>query len=642
MQESAAIDGHRTSDGFEQAADAGPASTNGSSGHRRLSVDELLRPAVERRLSRLPRLVWRALVLAWQAARRPLLVSIVLQLAAGIGLGAQLLVGRRLLAQILASHPPPTFGALLPDLVALGAVGAVVSFANLARGEQQRLVSELVARHSTSQVLETACAVELITFDHPEFADRLHRAHLNAQFRPIQVATGLINVLGGLFAVGGIAVALAVLQPVFLLVVFVAYVPAWLASNRGTRLLHDFAVVQTERDRRRSYLFGVLSRRPEAAEVRSFGLAGFLRRQHDDLYDERIARLRGVIRRRLRIGLGGQVVTSLLTTAAVGALVWMVTTGRVSVAAAGAAASAVVLLGSRLGSLVGGASALYEASLFLEDVTDFFDAMPALVRAREAASPAPSGFSALVADRVSFTYPSRSVPTLTDVSIQIGAGEVVALVGENGSGKTTLAKLLGGLYTPDTGTVTWDGVDVAACGSEQLRATVAVVFQDFLKYQLRARDNVALGRHQRYDDLAGIERAAREAGAHDFLAALEAGYDTRLGPEFRGGTDLSTGQWQRVALARALFRDCPFVILDEPTAALDPRAERELFEGIRRLFAGRAVLLISHRFATVRSADRIYVLRDGRVVEHGTHDQLVEHGGLYAELFRCQAASFLG
>jgi ATP-binding cassette subfamily B protein len=190
--------------------------------------------------------------------------------------------------------------------------------------------------------------------------------------------------------------------------------------------------------------------------------------------------------------------------------------------------------------------------------------------------------------------------------------------------------------------VLWDGVDVATCDAEQLRASAAVIFQDFLKYHLSARDNIALGRHERYDDLAGIEAAAREAGAHEFLNNLDAGYDTRLGPEFLGGTDLSTGQWQRMAVARALFRDCPFVILDEPTAALDPRAERELFEGIRRLFAGRAVLLISHRFASVRSADRIYVLRDGQVIEHGTHDQLVDNGGVYAELFRFQASSFLG
>jgi ATP-binding cassette subfamily B protein len=612
-------------------------------GGRRLNVDDLLRPAVERRLRRLPRLLARSFALAWRAAPRELLVSVGLQLAAGAGLAVQLLVGRRLLATVLRGGGGGRFGSVVPELVALAVVGALVSFANLARGEQQRLLGELVGRYSAGQVLEVACAVDLVAFEHPEFADRLHRAQVNAQIRPVQVANGLLGVLGGLFAVAGIAAALAVLEPWFLALVFLAYVPAWLASNRAVRLLHDFAVEQTERDRRRSYLFSLLSRRQEAAEVRSFGLARFLRRQHDDLYDERIAKLRDVAGQRLRVGLAGQLLTSLLTTGAVAALVWMVTTARVAVAAAGAAASAVVLLGARLGSVLAGAASLYEASLFLEDFTDFVDALPDLVPAQAASAPgpAPDRFSRLVVEGVTFTYPSRSAPSLQDVSMEIRAGEVVALVGENGSGKTTLAKLLAGLYAPDSGSVSWDGVDVAHFDADRLRDAVAVIFQDFVKYHLTARANIAVGRHERYDDLVAAEAAARATGAHDFLVALDGGYETRLGPEFLGGTDLSMGQWQRVALARSVFRDCPFVILDEPTAALDARAERELFDGIRRLFAGRSVLLVSHRFASVRSADRIYVLRDGRVVEQGSHDELMAAGGLYAELFLFHASTFL-
>ncbi len=609
--------------------------------NRRLNVAELARPVVERRLRRLPRLVVRAFALAWRAARRPLLFSIAFQLAAGAGLATQLLVGRRLLAEILAGGGQATFKSVLPELVILGIGGAVVSFANLARGEQQRLLGELVARHSAGQVLETACAVELITFEHPEFADRLHRAHVNAQLRPVQVANGLVSVVGGLFPAVAIAGALAVLQPMFLAIVLVAYVPAWLASSRSIRLLYDFSVEQTEPDRRRTYFFGLLSRRVEAAEVRSYGLVRFLRKHHDDLYDERIGNLREVVRQRLRIGLAGQLLTSLLTAAAIAILVWMVTTGRVSVASAGAAAGGVVLLASRLSSLMSGVSSLYEASLFLEDFTDFVDAIPAIAAAKTGSTSARERFSKLVADQVSFTYPSRSDPTLRDVSLEIGAGEVVALVGENGSGKTTLAKILAGLYLPDSGSVHWDGVDVAGCDANGVRNASAVIFQDFLKYQLTARENIGLGDHPRAGDHEAIEAAARAAGAHEFLATLEAGYDARLGPEFLGGTDLSIGQWQRLVLARAVFRDRPFVILDEPSAALDPRAERELFDGIRRLFAGRAVLLISHRFGSVRTADRIYVLRQGRVVEHGNHDELMESDGLYAELFRLQASTLL-
>jgi ATP-binding cassette subfamily B protein len=228
------------------------------------------------------------------------------------------------------------------------------------------------------------------------------------------------------------------------------------------------------------------------------------------------------------------------------------------------------------------------------------------------------------------------------VSLEIGAGEVVALVGENGSGKTTLAKIIAGLYRPQAGRVLWDGVDVAAVDADELRRAVAVVFQDFERYLLPARENVGLGRHERIDDLPAIVAAARRADADEFLGRLPEGYETMLGREFAGGYDLSIGQWQRIALARAFFRDAPFVILDEPTAALDARAESRLFDGIRDLLEGRSVLLISHRFSSVRSADRIYVLDEGRVLEHGSHDDLMAAAGRYAELFPLQAAAYLG
>jgi len=230
---------------------------------------------------------------------------------------------------------------------------------------------------------------------------------------------------------------------------------------------------------------------------------------------------------------------------------------------------------------------------------------------------------------------------IRDVSLSIRTGEIVALVGENGSGKTTLAKLLAGLYGPAAGTITWDGVDINGVDAAQLRTGIAVIFQDFVRFHLRARDNVGLGRVDAIDDLDGIREAAYQADADGFLSALPNGYETILGPEFEGGSDLSVGQWQRVALGRAFFRRAPFVILDEPTAALDPRAEHDLFERIRALLADRTVLLISHRFSSVRNADRIYVLQSGRVTETGTHEELMGLKGHYAELFQLQAAAYL-
>lgn len=217
----------------------------------------------------------------------------------------------------------------------------------------------------------------------------------------------------------------------------------------------------------------------------------------------------------------------------------------------------------------------------------------------------------------------------------------MALVGENGSGKTTLAKLLAALYEPDAGTVRWDGVDVSGYARDGLRRSVAVVFQDFVRYHLTARDNVGLGQVDRIDDDAAIAAAARRAGIDTVVDGLPHGWDTYLSKMFTGGRDLSVGQWQRVALARAFFRDAPFVILDEPSASLDPRAEHALFQSLRELLGGRTVLFISHRFSTVRTADRIYVLDGGRVTEHGSHDELMARDGHYAELFRLQAAAYL-
>ncbi len=293
----------------------------------------------------------------------------------------------------------------------------------------------------------------------------------------------------------------------------------------------------------------------------------------------------------------------------------------------------------RLQALNFSVGSLYESTIFIRDYTSFLALEPPR---RAAGAVAPERFERLTVENVTFTYPDADRPALSDVSLEIGAGEVVALVGENGSGKTTLAKLVAGLYSPEQGHVHWDGRDVGELDPEDVRRRVAVIFQDFARYLLPARENVGLGRHERVEDLDAIVHAAERAGAHGFLSGLPEGYETMLGREFAGGWDLSIGQWQRVALARAFFRDAPFVILDEPTAALDARAEADLFARLRELLEDRSVLLISHRFSSVRTANRIYVLDQGRVVEHGTHQELMALHGLYAELFTLQARQYLG
>jgi ATP-binding cassette, subfamily B, bacterial len=606
----------------------------------RFTVQEYFTPVAHRRLRRFPHLLRTAVGIVWAAARKELLVSVALQFAVGISLAIQLLVIRELLSDLLVAGGAHSFSTVAPELAVVTVLGALVATAGVVLDAQQRILGQLVALHATDEVIQTASGVDLITYDMPDFHDRLQRAQLSAGQRPAQMVTGLLAVVGTAFAIGGIVVALLIIEPLFCLLVLAAFLPAWLATNRAARLVYRFSVEQTERERRRMYLFELLTSKRDAQEVRAFDLGGYLGGRHRQIYEHLIADLRTMLRRRLRVALAGQLLTAALTAGAFAVLVWFVVRDRMSLSDAGSAASALVLLTGRLRTLSTGAGGLYESSLYLEDYSTFVRARPRIEAARPT-EPAPPDPEILAAESVTFTYPSRARPSLVDASLTLRRGEVVALVGENGSGKTTFAKLLAGLYEPESGSITWDGVNAATLDPVSVRAQVAVIFQDFVRYLLSAHDNIALGDHGRFDDDQAVERAARAAGIHDAIAGLGGGYDGLLGPEHFGGSDLSGGQWQRVALARAFFRDAPIVILDEPTASLDPRAEAALYERIRDLYAGRSVLLISHRFGSVRSADRIYVLRDGRVHEEGSHRELMDADGYYAELFRLQASSYL-
>ena len=588
----------------------------------------------------LPRLVADSIKLVWVAGKREFLVMSALQLLEAAGVAAQLFISKAVLSAVLSAGASNDFSALLPELAALVGITVALDFARTIETEQSRVLGELVGRRALSRVLDVSTRIDLLAFESPDFYDRLQRARAQGMFRSLQTVNGLLGLVGAAVTAISIVIALAALQPLLLPLVLIGYIPLWFVSTLNSRDLYRFMHGMTPNERQRHYLERILMGRDPAKEVRSFRLAEFLRRRYDTLYDERIAELRSLARRRMGRSLLGSVASAFVTAGSVAVLAWLFVTGRMSLAAAGAAVFGLYQLGGRLRGLYMSATSLYEATLFIKDYSSFLELEPERTEA-DGARRAPPGFERLVAENVSFTYPESERPAVDGVSLEIASGEVIALVGENGSGKTTLAKMLAGLYRPEGGRILWDGVDLADVDADELRDSIAVVFQDFERYLLPARENVGLGRKERIDDFDGIRAASTRADADAFLSDLPEGYETMLGREFAGGYDLSIGQWQRVALARAFFRDAPFVILDEPTAALDARAESQLFDRMRELLEGRSVVLISHRFSSVRNADRIYVMHDGRVVEEGTHDELMAADGLYAELFTLQARAYL-
>jgi ATP-binding cassette subfamily B protein len=588
----------------------------------------------------LPALLLDSLKLVWSAGRNTFILTSTLQLLTAVGIAIQLFVGKAVLDEVLGAGESVSFGDLVPVLAALVAVTVGLDLARAVQAEQSRVLGELVGRRAIDRVMDVSTKIDLLAFESPDFYDRLQRARAQGQFRALQTVNGLLGIVGSAVAAVAIVGALAALQPLLLPFVVVGYLPLWVMASLNTRDLYRFTHEMTPNERQRYYLQNVLMGRNPAKEVRSFNLARFLRGRYDTLYDERIAELRSLARRRTGRSLIGSVASSAVTVATIGTLSYLYVSDRMSLAATGAAVFGLYQLSGQLRGLHMSATSLYEATLFIRDYASFLTLEP-VVDGAAPARPAPPGFEVLTAEDVTFAYPDSQQSAVDGVSLQIRRGEVVALVGENGSGKTTLAKMLAGLYRPQSGRILWDDTDLADVDHEELRRSVAVIFQDFEKYLLPARENVGLGRNERIDDVDGILAAARRADADDFLSTLPEGYETMLGREFAGGYDLSVGQWQRVALARAFFRDAPFVILDEPTAALDARAESRLFERMRELLSGRSVVLISHRFSSVRSADRIYVLHEGRVVEEGSHADLMHSGGLYAELFGLQARAYL-
>lgn len=593
-----------------------------------------------------PRLTRDALGVAWAASRRQLVLTLALQAGAGIAMTLQLLAAQHVLQKLLLIALPETSGSdiILPFamlIVAMVAMGALTALAD----QSQRLLGELVAQHAFRQIIGVSSQVELAAFEDHDFHDQLERARTSATSRSIMLISSVSNLTLNLLTSAGIAVALLILEPLLLPLVVLSGLPMLLATVLNGRRAYQFEWAMTAENRERAYLMELLTKREAAKELRVFDATSFLRDRYERLTGERLRRMRVFLRERLGVALLGSVSSTVGMGSALAALAYFIATGRIPVATALTAGAAMQQLSTRIFGMNASLGQVVEAGMFVDDYNSFLRLLPEVEGAeggRGRREPAPrSRFNGLEVEHVSFRYPGTERTVLDEVSLRIDPGEVVALVGENGSGKTTLVKLICQLYRPLTGRIRWRGEDGGEADPAAVREDTTVLFQDFLQYHLTVADNIALGRPARDATPEAIAAAARQAGADRIVERLPNGYETRLGRQFADGQELSIGQWQRLSLARAFYRGGGFLVLDEPTASLDPKAEVALFQQMRELWSGRAVLLISHRFSSVRSADRIYVMRDGRIAEAGDHAELMAAAGHYAELFSLQAAAYL-
>ncbi|RSM58698.1 ABC transporter ATP-binding protein [Actinoplanes sp. ATCC 53533] len=589
---------------------------------------------------RLPRLLRSAWSLAWQASRRTTIAVAVLQLAAGVASAVGLISVVGVFDGLLRDGPTPErVRAAVPSLLLLVGSAVVRGLLTSAGAAANGRLSPKVSQAAQMRLLDLTTRVDLSTFDDPGWRDAMERARdrgIDAAQQLVDRAIELGTNLIGLAAAAGV---LAVLHPVLLPLLVLAVVPIGWSAVRSARLRHRRLLRLIAVWRRQRMLAELLAAREPAPELRAFTVRGYLLAEVRRLLAISTNEEIRITTRQIRTNLVGTALSSVATGLTYATLLWLLWTGRMELAVGGAAAYAISMGIGKLTELAFSANRVFEQGLYFADFQGFCE----LSQDRAEPTPghtAPAPAHQIRLDGVTFSYPDAERPAVRDVSMTLRRGEIIALVGENGSGKSTLASLLAGLYQPQRGSISWDGVDLRRYDPETIRDQVAVVMQEPTRWPLSARANITIGRYDRGVESDRVLGAARAGDAHDFVMELARKYDTLLSRHFTDGADLSGGQWQRLAVSRAFYRDAPLLICDEPTANLDARAEHDVYQRLRELAAGRTVVLITHRMASVREADRIFVLDHGAVVEEGDHAALMAASGIYAQLFTLQASAY--
>jgi ATP-binding cassette subfamily B protein len=586
----------------------------------------------------------RVLALVWEANPGLTLALAVLNLAQGGLPAARVWVSKLLIDAVVAAVTTGSGTAALPQVLflvalqfAISAAGNILStIGNIC----QQLLQEQVANRIQLLVMRQANALDLVFFERPQFYDLLQQVQREATFRPVQMVQTAFGLIRQVLTFVSLLALLVNLEWFIAVAALLSPIPAFISSARYGWQGYQMMRWQSPLRRMMSYLTNLLTSDTYNKEVKLFTVGNFFIERFSNLFQRYYAENRSLVIRRYLAGAGWSMLTVLTSGLTFLYVAYRTLGGTISVGGLTLYVQAADGVSQAFSALLSGLQSMYEHQLYLKTLFELLDFQPQ-VRAPESPVPMRHPMEKGIEFRnVTYSYEGKDEPALKDVSFSIARGETVAIVGHNGAGKTTLVKLVARLYDPQEGQVLIDGRDVREYDPDELRGEFGVLFQDYVSYQFSARENIGIGRVERLDDTSAIATAASKSGASTVIEGLPQGYDTVLGKWFDGGVNLSGGEWQKVALGRAFMREAQILILDEPSAALDARAEYELFSRLRELAHGRTAIFISHRFSTVRQADRILVFEEGRLIESGTHEELLKLGGRYAELFNLQAASY--
>ena len=586
----------------------------------------------------------RALKLVWSIAPGWTVASVMLTVVQGVLPLAAVWLMKLIVDGVTEGITGPDHGEAFRHVALLIGLAAVVGVVTVGLRSLATVVDEALGRTVTDHVTDVIHAqsvlVDMEYYENPRYHDALYRAQQEAPYRPTSIIRNLTGTGQALVTLVTMAILLLTLHWAVGLIVLGAAVPGAWVRFRYSGKLFDWQRRRTETERQSYYAHWLLTDSTHAKEMRLFDLGDRFRSWHRELRLRLRHELIGLAMRRSLAELAAGVASVVAVFGTFAFIAWRAIQGIITV---GSMVLYYQAFQTSLGSLqavLRGFASLYEDNLFLTYYDEFMTLEPRVL-APTTPKPMPRPMSEGIRfEGVHFSYPGTERTALKDISLTIRPGEVTAFVGPNGSGKTTLVKLLCLLYDPNAGSITIDGIDLRNFDLLDLRRCLSVIFQDFAQYQLTARENVRLGNVALEEDDPAVEAAARDAGAHETIAGLRHGYDTMLGKWFDEGEELSVGEWQKIALARSFVRDAQILIFDEPTSALDPQAEWDVFQHIKKLARGRAVVLISHRFSTVQTADCIHIFDQGRIIESGAHDELLALDGRYAEMYEVQARAY--